>query len=233
MKKRIPKIDPITLPDTDKDFPMGSPNGFYRYANFEELAEGGVASIQQCTDLSLNRVVAMKRLHDHLCSNKMEQRRFLREARVTAQIQHPNTVPVYELGHDKMGQLYFTMKKVEGVDLRDIIAALAEKDPEAQAEYSLEVLIEVFVQACLAIAFAHSRGVIHRDLKPGNVLVSDLDGRLQIKIIDFGLAKAMGQKLIQESLFTEMAIIIRTRVVWQSSQACSQNKRKISGCEAE
>ena len=197
MKKRTPKIDPITLPDTDKDFPVGSATGFYRYAEFEDLAEGGVASIQQCRDLNLNRLVAMKRLHSHLEGNKMEQRRFLREARVTAQIQHPNTVPVYEIGRDKMGQLYFTMKRVEGVDLRDIISALTELDLEAIAEYTLEVLVEVFIQACHAIAFAHSRGVIHRDLKPVNILIGPFN---EVVLLDWGLAKVHGEKEAPEDL---------------------------------
>ena len=92
-----------------------------------------------------------------------------------------------------------------------------------QQRLSLDDRLKLMKQVCSAVQHAHQKGVIHRDLKPGNVLVSDLEGRLQIKIIDFGLAKAMGQKLIQESLFTDLGVVVGTPEFMAPEQADPDN----------
>lgn len=178
----------LRLPVTDKDLPRHMVNGYMRYDQFHKFSEGGSATLEECLDKNLGRTVLMKRLHAHLQEQETERRRFLREARVTALIQHPGTVPVYEISRDNQGQIYFTMKKVEGENLREILLGIVARDPYYRENYPLKVLIETLIQVGQAVAFAHSRGVIHRDLKPANVLVG---GFGEVMVLDWGLAKVM------------------------------------------
>jgi serine/threonine-protein kinase len=161
-----------------------------RYSSFRKFAEGGTALLEECLDKNLGRVVVMKRLHAHVMEDETERRRFLREARVTALIQHPATVPVYEIGRDREGAVYFTMKKVEGTDLREILLGITARDEHFRERYQLKDLIEVLVQVGQAVAFAHSRGVVHRDLKPANILVGEFG---EVMILDWGLAKILNE----------------------------------------
>jgi serine/threonine-protein kinase len=178
----------LELAVTDRSLPTHIVNGYMRYAQFSKFAEGGTAILEECIDKNLGRVVVMKRLHAHLNEDETEQKRFLREARVTALIQHPATVPVYEISRDRMGSVYFTMKKVEGVDLREILLGIVARDPAFKSKYLLKDLIEVLVQVGQAVAFAHSRGVAHRDLKPANILVGEFG---EVMVLDWGLAKVL------------------------------------------
>jgi serine/threonine-protein kinase len=175
---------------TDKDLPRHIVNGFMRYDNFTKFAEGGTAILEECLDKNLGRKVIMKRLHAHIVDDETERKRFLREARVTALIQHPGTVPVYEISRDREGSIYFTMKKVEGDNLREILLGIVARDRYFREKYQLNDLIEVLVQVGQAVAFAHSRGVVHRDLKPANILVG---GFGEVMILDWGLAKVMNE----------------------------------------
>lgn len=180
----------LELQVTDKDLPRHIVNGYMRYDDFSKFAEGGTAMLEECLDKNLGRVVIMKRLHPHIQDDETERKRFLREARVTALIQHPGTVPVYEIGRDRMGAIYFTMKKVEGDNLREILLGIVARDKYFKEKYQIKDLIEVLVQVGQAVAFAHSRGVAHRDLKPANVLVG---GFGEVMILDWGLAKVMNE----------------------------------------
>jgi len=180
----------LELKVTDKDLPRHIVNGFMRYDNFCKFAEGGTAILEECLDKNLGREVLMKRLHAHLLEDETERKRFLREARVTALIQHPGTVPLYEIGRDREGAIYFTMKKVEGDSLREILLGIVARDKYFKSRYTLKNLIEVLVQVGQAVAFAHSRGVVHRDLKPANILVG---GFGEVMILDWGLAKIMNE----------------------------------------
>jgi len=164
-------------------------DGFRKYRSFEKLAEGGSASIETAFDNNLGRRVAIKRLHPHLQGKEVADRRFLREARVTAMIQHPGTVPVYEVGRDTEGQLYFSMKHLEGRDLRAILIDLVARDEEALDSFPLQRLIGIILQVCQTVAYAHKCGVIHRDLKPANILVGEFG---EVTVLDWGLAKIKG-----------------------------------------
>lgn len=114
--------------------------------------------------------------------------RFIEEAQVTAQLEHPNIVPVHELGLDAQGRPFYTMKRVAGTTLKDVLERLKAGDAAAIARYSLATLLTDFQKACDAIAFAHSRGVIHRDLKPANIMLGDFG---EVLVMDWGLAKVL------------------------------------------
>ncbi len=176
----------ITLQETDKDLPKHVQNGFMRYSDFQPLTQGGEAVLQTCRDENLGRTVVMKTLLPQLQNLETYRKRFLREARVTALIPHPATVPVYELSRDREGNAYFTMKKLTGRDLCDILDAIAENDAGTKDKFPLKQLLEILVQVGNCLAFAHSMGIVHRDLKPANVMVGKYN---DITLLDWGLAK--------------------------------------------
>ncbi len=176
----------IGLETTDELFPRHWKSGSLKYSDFKPLTQGGTGELQTCLDRNLNRVVVYKTLRDHLLDSELENARFLREARVTALISHPGTVPLYELGRDSKGAMYFTMKKLEGLDLAEILKALAAKDIKTKREFPLSRLIDIMIQACQTISYAHSHGVIHRDIKPANILVGAFG---EVTVLDWGLAK--------------------------------------------
>ncbi len=167
----------VFLEDTDKPLPE-TLNASTRYALFTTIAKGGKSLIKSCKDLHLSRVVCYKTLKPEFADDEIEQRRLLREARVSAMLQHPNTVPTYELGRDNKGHYYFTMKLVHGYTLREIL--------NYRERYDLTQLIDVIVQIGHALEYAHTHGVAHRDIKPDNVLVGPYG---EVLLLDWGLAK--------------------------------------------
>jgi len=171
---------------TDKQLSKYFSNNFNRYSDFQPLAKGGAAELRTCLDNNLGRRVVMKTLHPHLANNEYMRARFLREARVTSQLQHPNTVPVYEIGHDIQGRLYFTMKKVAGETIREILEYQIAGDQAALQIYNLDRLLGLIIQVCNALAYAHAHGVVHRDVKPENVLVGSFG---EVMLLDWGVAK--------------------------------------------
>ncbi|MGV6826906.1 MAG: serine/threonine protein kinase [bacterium] len=176
--KQPPKeYDAIFLEDTDRPLPEKL-NPSTRYMFLSTLAKGGKSIIRTCRDMHLSRVVVYKSLRSEFIDDPIEQRRLLREARVMALLQHPNTVPVYEIGRDRSGRIYFTMKLVHGYTLREIM--------EYRDRYDLTQLIEVIEQVAQALNYAHDHGVAHRDLKPENILAGPYG---EVLLFDWGLAK--------------------------------------------
>ncbi len=169
----------VYLEETDRVLPTKL-NSQTRYAFFKTIARGGKSIIQSCKDLHLGRIICYKELRKELADNDVERQRFVREARVTAMLQHPSTVPVYELGRNARGHLYFTMKLVHGYTLRELI-----KD-EYRDRYDLTQLVDVVLQTAQGLAFAHAHGVVHRDIKPENILVGPFG---EVLLLDWGLAK--------------------------------------------
>ena len=183
------------LSETDKTLALHWKSGSLKYRDFELLREGGIAKLYSCFDDNLGRQVVYKTLQEHLAEDEIEIQRFLREARITANIAHPGTVPVYELGRDRNGLLFFTMKHVRGRDFREIIEKLKTQDPRTEKAFPLHVLIDILIQVCQTIAHTHSRGVIHRDLKPANILTGEFGATY---VIDWGLAKVWGEPDLDE-----------------------------------
>lgn len=181
---RIPEkpqdgYESIYLDDTDRPLPEKI-NQSTRYIHFKTIATGGKSIIQSCRDLHLARVVCYKRLKPEFENDPTEQRRFLREARVSAALQHPNVMTVYEVGRDSRGAMFFTMKLVQGFMLRDLF------DVKYRERYDLSQLIEILIQVAHALRYAHSHGVIHRDIKPENILTGPYG---EVVLMDWGLAK--------------------------------------------
>jgi serine/threonine protein kinase len=163
------------------------PKGRYRLSG--EIGRGGMGSILKAIDKDLRRPVAMKvMLHD---SSEAQRLRFVEEAQITGQLEHPGIVPVHELGIDKTGRLFFTMKLVDGLSLAEIFKRLRADDPSTVAEFTLTKLVRILVDVANAVAFAHHRGVVHRDIKPANLMI----GRFgEVLVMDWGLAKVVGNQ---------------------------------------
>ena len=127
----------IFLSGTDAELPSWFTNDYQKYSNFQEMAGGGNGLLLACKDNNLGRTVALKKLRPGLAASVRDRQRLLREARVTAQLQHPATVPVYEIGKDDQGQIYFAMKKIEGEDLFKILSRIARGDDSTIGTLSL------------------------------------------------------------------------------------------------
>ncbi len=171
--------------------PEDLPNDYARYRDFHAIGSGGIATVQSANDPHLGRRVAVKCLHDKYRKNREQKTRFVREARVMAQLEHPNIMPVHEMGVDVKGRVYFTMKRVKGESLRQVISGLLNNKPDYSKKYNRGNLLDVFSHVCQAVAFAHSRGVIHRDLKPDNIMIGDFG---EVLVLDWGLAKIIGEE---------------------------------------
>lgn len=151
------------------------------YEILGEIGRGGMGVILRARDTRLGRDVAMKTLAAG--GDAGLGLRFLEEARVTGQLEHPNIVPVHEVGRHG-GQSFFTMKLVRGRSLAELIAAAARGESELSIRRGLDIVLKV----CDAVAFAHAHGVLHRDLKPGNIMVGEFG---EVLVMDWGLARVM------------------------------------------
>jgi serine/threonine protein kinase len=159
-----------------------------RYAIHGVVAQGGMGAILDAHEGPTQRTVAMKVMLE--TASEEDVHRFIEEARVTAQLEHPNIVPVHELGVDQQDRLYYTMKMVRGITLHKVLDLMASGMEATIRKYPLATLLTLFQKACDAIAFAHSRGVIHRDLKPENLMLGDFG---EVLVMDWGVAKIVGQ----------------------------------------
>ncbi len=172
-----------------------------RYEVKSELARGGMGRVLIALDNAVGREVALKELLPGKSGTRLATRattagelvdRFLREAKVTGQLEHPNIVPVYEIGTRDDGSVFYTMKLVRGKTLAEHIRAIQEDagaSPAGRLARRLK-LLDAFINVCDALAYAHARGVIHRDLKPANIMLGDYGETL---VLDWGLARVQGQ----------------------------------------
>ena len=162
-----------------------------RYEIGAVVAQGGMGAILAAREVNLRRTVAMKVMLNPVAAESHEVMRFIEEAQVTGQLQHPGIVPVHELGVGSDGQVYYTMGFVKGQTLKAILKGIAEGDKPLVDHYPLARLLTVFQKICDAIGFAHSKRVIHRDLKPENVMVGEHG---EVLVMDWGLAKVLPRK---------------------------------------
>ncbi len=160
--------------------------GIWPYEEDQLLEEGGMKRIFRCRDRRSGRLVARAEMRQA----GRDCERFLREARITAHLQHPAIMPIYEIGAKDDDSPYFTMKLVEGRDLSVVLDLLRKEDPQAQRDFPLEVRINIFCRICEAMAYAHQHGIIHLDLKPANIEVS---AHGEVLVCDWGLARVLDE----------------------------------------
>ncbi|HEY5926078.1 MAG TPA: serine/threonine-protein kinase [Kofleriaceae bacterium] len=149
------------------------------------LGRGGMGEVRLYRDRRISRFVAYKVLRKAVENDPNYRSRFLLEARVQGQLEHPSIVPVHDLGETEDGELYFSMKSVRGVTLKQAIDSIKRGDAPT---YTRRRLLSAFASVCQAVDFAHTRGVVHRDLKPPNVMLGDYG---EVYVLDWGIAKVM------------------------------------------
>lgn len=157
-----------------------------RYDDSGEVGRGGMARVHRVFDRTLLREVALKILRPEFAGKERLVQRFIREAQITAQLDHPNIVPIHELGQDpETGAFYENLKLVRGETLTE---ALKNAGSERLNSENLVEFLQIFLKVCDAVAFAHNRGVIHRDLKPSNIMVGEFG---QVYVMDWGVARLL------------------------------------------
>ncbi|MGH8934667.1 MAG: Stk1 family PASTA domain-containing Ser/Thr kinase [Acidimicrobiia bacterium] len=178
-----------------------------RYQLTARLARGGMADVYEARDLLLERRVAIKVLHSQLAADDSFVHRFRREAQAAANLSHPNIVGIYDWGHGEDGSYFIAMELIEGRTLRDILRAEGRLLPRRAAEVAAE--------AAAALAVAHRAGLVHRDVKPGNIMLTR-EG--DVKVTDFGIAHAWDDS----SELTRTGAVIGTATYFSPEQAQGQ-----------
>lgn len=161
-----------------------------KYIFRKSIGRGGMKMVIQVKDRDTKRDVAMAVFPDAANRPVSDSRRFIDEARITASLEHPNIVPVHDIGIDAAGAPYFTMKLLRGETLASVLKKLKAGDPEYCELYPLNQLLRIFNKVCDAVAFSHSKGVLHLDLKPENIQLGDFG---EVLLMDFGLAKVISK----------------------------------------
>ncbi|MDF1658456.1 MAG: protein kinase [Verrucomicrobiales bacterium] len=188
----LPKSAPISItmkePDNDLSAMGADPDASVPFVFGHKIAQGGMGAILEADDCKFGRKIAVKVMLSEGGLSTEQKLRFVQEAAVLGKLEHPNIVPVHDLGRDSSGDLYYTMKLVKGRTLQDIINDLRSEDPEALSLYPLEHLLTIFQKICDALAFSHSENIIHRDLKPENIMVGEFG---EVLVMDWGLSKIL------------------------------------------
>lgn len=160
------------------------------YQILKKIGTGGMGEVYLAYDTTCGRRIALKRIRTDLSTHAPLTQRFLREARITAQLTHPAIIPIYEI-HSEEHLLYYTMPYVEGKTLKDILAEARHNEKKGIKQdhvESIPALIRIFLNICQSIAYAHSKDVLHRDIKPNNIIIGKYG---EVLILDWGLAKLM------------------------------------------
>ncbi len=164
-----------------------------RYSFCDTIAVGGMKTISRVHDCKADRYVAMATLHDDAEEKWFEP--FLREACLTARLEHPNIISIYNIGVNDAGRPFFTMELKVGDSLAAILKKLKAGDVDYRERYPLAVLLDIFIKVCDAVAYAHSQGVLHLDLKPGNIQVAPFG---EVKVCDWGLGCIVDEEGVDE-----------------------------------
>lgn len=185
----IAMAKPVAAPLPEVAVMGANPDSAVPFVFGKQIAKGGMGAILEGEDCKLGRTIAVKVMLDPQASSE-EARRFVQEAAVLGRLEHPNIVPIHDLGRDSEGALYYTMKLVKGVTLQKILDDLRKEEPAALAHYTLDRLLTIFRKVCDALAFAHAQKIIHRDLKPENIMVGEFG---EVLVMDWGIAKILGE----------------------------------------
>jgi serine/threonine protein kinase len=203
-----PAAPPITVESSSLSEGPGTVIGPYKL--LEQIGEGGMGVVYMAEQTKpVRRKVSLKIIKPGMDSRQIIAR-FEAERQALALMDHPNIAQVHDAGTTDCGRPHFVMELVKGIPITDYC------DREHLA---IDDRLELFVQGCQAVQHAHQKGIIHRDLKPSNILVTLIDGAAVPKIIDFGVAKAIGQQLTEKTLFTGFAQLIGTPLYMSPEQA--------------
>jgi eukaryotic-like serine/threonine-protein kinase len=187
-------------PVADEPSPVWDAGLRARYRVLWPHARGGLGQIHVAEDTELHRQVALKEIQPHHAHNPISRERFLFEAEITAKLEHPGIVPVHGLGTYPDGRPFYTMRLIRGEDLMTAIRRFHAAESRDFAGLEFRWLLQRFHDVCNTIAYAHSRGILHRDLKPGNIMLGPFGETL---VMDWGVAKPVGQPEIGSGVAAE------------------------------
>jgi serine/threonine protein kinase len=187
-----------------------------------ELASGGMGAILRVIDQDLQRPMAMKVIKPAFKNDEDTLKDFIREAKITGLLEHPNIIPVHELGLSEETGLFFTMKLARGETLNRILTEIKKGTPQYVEKYNMFYLLSIFRRICDAISFAHSKGIIHQDIKPHNVIVGQHG---EVLVMDWGLARFIGDPEEEQDAF-------RREILRSISVFSSEKKKVIRGSPA-
>ena len=159
--------------------------GKRRFDLVRKLGEGGLGEVIGAEDNDIGRKVALKKLRTEVKSDATLAR-FVEEIRTVGRLEHPNIIPIHDVGVDEAGDYYFVMKYVDGETLETVIEKLTAGDADYHRRYTIERRVQLFMGVLEAVAFAHAKGVIHRDIKPANIMVGPYG---EVVLMDWGIAK--------------------------------------------
>ena len=206
---RPPISDADASPPTIRVRPSGNAVGRVlggRYQLDEFLASGGMGDIYRARRLHIGDTVAVKVLRPEVIENAQSRQRFYREARAAAMLHHPNAVVIHDFGEDQDGTVYIVMELLAGQSLRQVLIETGKVPPDRAAN--------IIRQACAALEAAHRSGIVHRDIKPDNIMLLDAHGEGDyVKLLDFGIAKlrdVMLDTLSLEKNLTNVGTVIGT-----------------------
>lgn len=191
-----PADDASDLPDETAFSQILRVQGGDKYKLGPVVAEGGMGIVREALDLSCRRVVAIKALPQNGKVPKEDVSRFIEEAQITSRLEHPNIPPVHELGFDTDQNAFYTMKFVRGVTLTDVLLGIRKSKGSYAEQYPLSRLLNIFQKVCDAVAYSHSKGIVHCDLKPDNIMICDFG---EVMVMDWGLARRVGTPLPMEN----------------------------------
>ncbi|OGV41299.1 MAG: hypothetical protein A2X46_01910 [Lentisphaerae bacterium GWF2_57_35] len=169
--------------------PLLHVQGGDRYEMKSIIAKGGMGVVREAVDLNCRRIVAIKELSKEHPISSEDLQQFVEEARITSQLEHPNIVPIHELGFDMDQNAFYSMKYVKGITLAEVLRDIRRGRRETIEQYPLPRLLNVFQKVCDAVAFAHSKGIVHCDLKPDNIMICDFG---EVMVMDWGIARPVG-----------------------------------------
>src|SRR5271163_130005 len=207
--------------DPDRTRSTGTPGGAAAgqigpYRLLQSLGEGGMGEVWLAEQTKpIHRTVALKLIKTGM-DTKAVVARFESERQALALMDHPNIARVFDAGATSEGRPYFVMEYVPGLPITEYCD---------KHRLTITERLELFTHVCEGVQHAHQKAIIHRDLKPSNVLVLEQDKKAVPKIIDFGLAKATGQRLTDRTMFTELGAMIRTPEYMSPEQARSEERR--------
>ncbi len=167
--------------------PTATPGSRMRFEELGPLGRGGMGEVVLARDHDIERTVAIKRLSTQEDLGLLM--RFVDEIRIVGALEHPNIVPVHDVGVDENGRYYFVMKHLRGESLEGIITRLQSGDVAAHQRFPFHVRVQIFLGVLNAMAYAHQKGFLHRDLKPANIMIGPYG---EVTVMDWGLARQMG-----------------------------------------
>ncbi|MBI5501649.1 MAG: serine/threonine protein kinase [Deltaproteobacteria bacterium] len=206
-----------------------------RFEVLRTLGEGGAGEVLAAADNDIGRQVALKKIRGEVMSPEALVR-FVEEIRIIGRLEHPNIIPIHDVGIDERGDYYFVMKLVDGETIESLIEKLRRGDREAHRLYPFERRVQIFRGLLEAVAFAHARGIVHRDIKPANVMVGKFG---EVLLMDWGIAKPIREEgpsiddAVRETsagtcgepshaLRTQLGALIGTPLYMSPEQACGE-----------